>query len=102
MAVLIRDEWIRLERAKGTIATMSGIMVVAGDEGQVTTDDGMYVWKKSAEVGEARPSIVEEGSRLLHFTPPGQWKNASLVRLLLLRNSGVCRESQVFLLCSND
>jgi hypothetical protein len=43
MEVLIRDEWIRLERASGIIATTSGtVAIVKESSGQVTTDDGTY------------------------------------------------------------
>ncbi len=62
MDVLIRDEWIRLERATGIIATKSGILAVAEKGGQVTTDDGTYCMCG----GFIRSRENEEGSGLLH------------------------------------
>ncbi len=66
MEVLIRNEWIRLEEATGTVTTMSGIVVVAEEDGQFTTNDGTFVWKKPSRTGEAEPSTMEEGSGFLY------------------------------------
>jgi hypothetical protein len=66
MDVLIKDEWIRLEKATGMVAASSGVVVGVGESGQVTAEDELYVWDKPSEAGGAGPTAVEEGSGLLH------------------------------------
>jgi hypothetical protein len=77
MEVLVQDEWIRLDKAK--------------EGGQVTTHDGLHMWRELSEAGGEESSTAEEGSGLPSRLLSGRQKNSALVRLLHLRSGGMCR-----------
>jgi hypothetical protein len=61
MEVIIREEWIRLEKATGTVVFMSGNVMVAEEDGQVIADDGLYVCSQPSESGEMKPQLKKMG-----------------------------------------
>jgi hypothetical protein len=98
MEILVRNEWIWLKRAARMIVTSSDRAAMFREDGQVTTEDGLYVWEAPSRVGEvelpaAGGASCSRGSYLLPSLSPlaGQRENADLVRLLQLCSGGVCR-----------
>jgi hypothetical protein len=66
MEILVRSEWIWLKEAPRKIITSSNKAVMVREDGQVTTEDGLYVWKSPSRIGEVELSAAGGDSGLLH------------------------------------
>ncbi len=66
METLVRSEWVWLEEAARMIVTSSDRTAMVREDGQVTTEDRLYVWEAPSRVGEVEPSAAGGGSGLLH------------------------------------
>jgi hypothetical protein len=66
MEILVRSEWVWLEKAARVTVTSSNRAAMVREDGQVTTEDGLYVWEAPSRVEEVEPSAAGEGSGLLH------------------------------------